>query len=189
VTSNINYLGINENFPVPGEDNDTQVFRDNFDTIKNSLRIARDEVTDLQDNAARTDLDNDFNNKIVQRAVFLNNADKVFDGANPGPVYTIDYEVGNYQIFSFPDGTVLEFQNFPNNSSVQRSVGKVTLELYRALDNPATISFSTSGGTVIKKDSNFPDPLILTSSDNPIFIEVWQHNNVNIFMRYIGSFE
>ena len=31
--SDINYLNINENFPVAGEDNDTQVFRSNFNTI------------------------------------------------------------------------------------------------------------------------------------------------------------
>ena len=55
--SNINYLSINENFPVPGQDNDTQVFRDNFDTIKQSLRIAGEEITDLEDNGARIHID------------------------------------------------------------------------------------------------------------------------------------
>ena len=39
MASTINYLGINENFPVAGQDNDTQVFRDNFDTIKQALVV------------------------------------------------------------------------------------------------------------------------------------------------------
>jgi hypothetical protein len=189
VTSNINYLGINENFPVPGQDNDTQVFRDNFDTIKNSLRIARDEVTDLQDNVARTDLDNNFNNKLIERAVFLNSTEKRFDGGAPdSPTFTVDYEVGNYQIYRFGQNTAIEFQNFPDDNSVPRAVGKVTLELYSD-GSSRTITFVTSGGAVIKKDSSFPDPFVLTSATDPIFVEVWRHNNNTIFMRFLGLFE
>ena len=51
--SNINYLSINENFPVAGADNDTQTFRDNFDTIKTSLNTAKTEITSLESTAAR----------------------------------------------------------------------------------------------------------------------------------------
>ena len=65
MTSNINFAAINENFPVAGQDNDTQVFRDNFDTIKTNFSEAKTEITDLQDNAARTDGDNDFLYNVV----------------------------------------------------------------------------------------------------------------------------
>jgi len=187
VTSNINYLGINENFPVPGQDNDTQVFRDNFDTIKNSLRIARDEMTDLQDNASRTDLDNDFNNKLIQRADFLNNTEKRFDGGVIDVPLTIDYENGNYQIYRFSSDTTLEFQNFPDDDSIQRSVGKVILELYS--DGSArTLSFVTSGGAVIKKDKDFPVNLTLTSQTDPVFIEIWRHNTAVIYIRLLSDY-
>jgi len=47
--SNINYLNIDENFPIAGQDNDTQVFRDNFDSIKQALRIAKEEIGVLED--------------------------------------------------------------------------------------------------------------------------------------------
>jgi hypothetical protein len=60
VTSNINYLSINENFPVAGEDNDTQTFRDNFDTIKTSLRAGQEEITALQSDTAKLNDNNDF---------------------------------------------------------------------------------------------------------------------------------
>ena len=69
MASNINYLSINENFPVAGQDNDTQVFRDNFDTIKTSLRNAKDEIGSLQDNTAKVNSDNDFELKKIQRAL------------------------------------------------------------------------------------------------------------------------
>jgi len=201
--SDINYLSINENFPVPGQDNDTQVFRDNFDTIKQSLRIAKEEVTDLQDNVARTDLDNDFNNKIIQRAVMLNNINKKFDanGTNdpdelPSTV-TVDYENGNYQIWRFAKNTNVEFQNFPDDNSVVLGVGKVTLELYSDGEE-RTITFVTTGGTVLKRSPSWPEgagnTLLLDQQEgaggagNPVIIEVWRHRSDKIMLNYLGEF-
>jgi hypothetical protein len=46
--SNINPINIDESFPVPGQDNDSQGFRDNFNQIKTNLGRARDEITELQ---------------------------------------------------------------------------------------------------------------------------------------------
>ena len=193
MTSNINYLGINENFPVAGEDNDTQVFRDNFDTIKTSLNTAKTEITDLQTNAARTDVDNDFNNKLISRAVMLNNYDKKFDGGVIAAPLTVDYENGNYQIFRFGATTTVEFLNFPDDTSLPTGLGKVTLELYG--DGTArTLTFITSGGTVIKKNATFPATFTVTSAEaaagsgNPIMIEVWQHKSDRIFLNYLGQF-
>ena len=193
MTSNINYLGINENFPVAGEDNDTQVFRDNFDTIKSSLNTAKTEITDLQTNAARTDADNDFNKKLISGAVMLNNYDKKFDGGVITAPLTVDYENGNYQIFRFGVNTTIEFLNFPDDESTPSGLGKVTLELYG--DGTArTLTFSTSGGTVVKKSPLFPTPFIVTSAEaaagsgNPLIIEAWKHKTDRIFLNYVGQF-
>ena len=193
MTRNINYLGINENFPVAGEDNDTQVFRDNFDTIKTSLNTAKTEITDLQDNVARTDADNDFNKKLLSGAVMLNNYDKKFDGGVITAPLTVDYENGNYQIFRFGVSTTVEFLNFPDDDTLPEGVGKITLELYG--DGTArTLTFSTVGGTVIKKDAAFPVPFTITSAEaaagsgNPVFVEVWKHKSDRIFLRYLGQF-
>lgn len=194
--SNINYLSINENFPVPGQDNDTQVFRDNFDTIKQSLRIAGEEITDLQDNVARTDLDSDFNGKIVQNAVLLNTVNKKLDGGNyTNPVLTVDYENGNYQIFRLFQDTTIQFQNLPNDDVFEgRAVGKLTLEIYGD-GTPRTVRFSTSGGTVFKASPGFPNPLSVTSAEasagagNPTIIEVWSHKNDRIFLNHLGQFD
>lgn len=38
---------IDTTFPVPGQDNDTQGFRDNFIAIKNSLGVASNEISDM----------------------------------------------------------------------------------------------------------------------------------------------
>jgi predicted acyltransferase (DUF342 family) len=48
MSSNINPNNINGNFPVAGQDNDSQGFRDNFTNILNNFSFASSEVTDLQ---------------------------------------------------------------------------------------------------------------------------------------------
>jgi len=193
VSSNINYLGINENFPVAGQDNDTQTFRDNFDTIKNSLREAKDEITDLQDNTAKTDEDNDFNLKIIQNALFQYNRTQKFDYGSVTVDTTVDFQNGNYQIFYVGNNINMDFLNFPGDvaaypdETTPIGMGKVTLELHG--DGTArVITFITSGGTVIKKDPSFPGALTVESINDPVFVEVWRHSADVIFMRYLGQY-
>ena len=200
----INYLSINENFPVAGQDNDTQVFRDNSDTIKNSLRNAKDEITDILTNAAFKDEDNDFELNKIQRAVLQNNRiEKLDRGILPPddwdgstPIET-DYTFANYQIIRVKQNFQMTFTNFPGDPVYASEVtpigmGKVVLELYSD-GSSRDLSFTTTGGTVIKSNG-FPGyasgspVLTLTSSTNPVFIEVWRHSAAVIYMRYIGAF-
>jgi len=194
VTSNINYLSINENFPVAGEDNDTQTFRDNFDTIKTSLRAAQEEITNIQANTAglqlvETENGSDFGGREVSNAILRNTLIKGYGGGViPGSVslLTIDYENGGYQKFQFAGNINIDFQNFPDNASIG-GVGKVTLEL--TADNVArTLTFISSGGTVFRRNSTFPTPFVVTSQTAPIIVEVWQRDSNNIFLNYLGQF-
>jgi hypothetical protein len=192
VTSNINYLSINENFPVAGEDNDTQTFRDNFDTIKTSLQAGQEEITALQANTAKTNENNDFEDNEISRAVFRDVMDQRFDGgiiAFPTTILTVDYENGGYQVFRFAANMNIDFQNLPENSSASGPIGcgRITLELYG--DGSArTLTFITSGGTTLRRNSGFPGTVSVTSPTAPIIIEVWRHNATNIFMNYLGQF-
>jgi hypothetical protein len=193
VASNINYLSINENFPVAGQDNDTQVFRDNFDTIKTSLRNSKEEITNLQSDTAKLNLDNDFELKKIQRAVLQNNRTQKFNGGTVSATpTTIDYENGNYQIYNIGASISVDFLNFPGDPVFSSEVtpigmGKVTLELY-STGASYTLSFTTSGGTVIKKDPLFPATVTIESATDPVFIEVWRHSSEVIFMRYLGKY-
>tara|TARA_X000000950_G_scaffold90104_1_gene113448 strand:+ start:91 stop:705 length:615 start_codon:yes stop_codon:yes gene_type:complete len=195
----INYLSINENFPVAGQDNDTQVFRDNADTIKTSLRSAKDELTDILTNAAFKDEDNDFELKSISRAVLLNNRVGKFDGGSvDASPTTIDYKNGDYQIYRIGASMNIDFLNFPGDpvytgESTPIGMGKVTLELYSD-GSSRTVNFLTSGGTIIKS-KDFPGytsggtpVLTLTSATDPVIIEVFRHSTAVIYMRYIGAF-
>jgi hypothetical protein len=51
MTSQINFDNIDEQYPVAGQDNDSQGFRDNFNSIKDALSTTKVEITNLQSNA------------------------------------------------------------------------------------------------------------------------------------------
>jgi hypothetical protein len=206
--SEINFNIINENFPIAGEDNDTQVFRDNFDSIKNNFRLSQEELTDLLENTARKDETNNFADNTIESAVFLNTKFAKFDAGNINAAsagYDIDYENGSYQIIRVDvRGAPLDitFQNFPQNNDrtvAPYGVGKVTLELWGDGSN-ITLNFLGGGnGTEFRKkgfpvtgtSNSVPVTLDATnqwSSGGPIIIEVWRHSGNFIFMNYLGTF-
>lgn len=206
-SSSINYLSINENFPVAGQDNDTQVFRDNFDTIKTSLSAAQIEVDELLGAVARLDrVDNDFGiNKISN--VVLSNARTQTNDARISPLVaplTIDALSGGYQVYTVGSNITVDFLNFagdPRNVPVETnaqkaSVTKVTLELYSDLtaSDEYTVTFTLSGtGATQFKKSGWPtgtDAITLTaaSAASPIIIECWRHDLDTIYVRYLGEF-
>jgi hypothetical protein len=192
VTSNINFAAINQNFPVAGQDNDTQVFRDNFDTIRNNFFEAKTEITDLQDNAARTDGDNDFLYNVVG-SLTLQDAylrKKDYGAAIVAGTQDISFKQAMYHVVKVGANTSLSFSEFPTGAvdiTGLGQIGKATLELYG--DGTArTITFTTTGGTVIKKSPGFPGSVTVTSDTNPVIIEVWQHSATVIWMNYLGLY-
>ena len=202
MTSQINYASINENFPVAGQDNDTQVFRDNFDTIKTSLRTAQQEITNLQNSTEGLNLDevdggSDFNNGVIYNAVLQ----YCLERRNPPTpvslsVCPVDFQNGPYQIFQFSINSSISFLQFPTNTNpaLTPGVGKIMLELYGD-GTPRTVTFQTEGGTVFKKNTSaawggtsLNPTLTITDGENPVFVEVWQHNSNKIFLNYKGQF-
>jgi hypothetical protein len=72
--SNINTNPINVNYPVPGVNNNSQGFRDNFTSIVTNLNTAGTEITDLQNNVVvknaltNTTVNNDMANTLISNA-------------------------------------------------------------------------------------------------------------------------
>ena len=192
MTSLINFAAINENFPVAGQDNDTQVFRDNFDTIKTNFSAAKTEITDLQDNAARTDEDNDFLYNVVG-SLTLQDAylrKKDYGAAIVAGTQDISFKQAMYHVVKFGANTSLSFSEFPTgavDATGLGQIGKATLELYGD-GTTRTITFVTSGGTVIKKSPGFPGSVTVTSATDPVIIEVWQHSATVIWLNYLGLY-
>ena len=74
MTSQINTNGINVNYPVPGENNSSQGFRDNFAQIRTNLNAGAAEITDLQNKVVlkaaldNSTLNNDMANTLISNA-------------------------------------------------------------------------------------------------------------------------
>jgi hypothetical protein len=72
--SNINTNAIDTTYPIPGTNNNTQGFRDNFASIKNNIDTAATEITDIQSKAVvksaltGTSLNNDMANTLISNA-------------------------------------------------------------------------------------------------------------------------
>jgi len=195
--SDINYVGINENFPVAGQDNDTQVFRDNFDTIKNSLRTAQTEISDLQDNTARTDQDSDYNLNRITRAITLNNREAKWPG---GEITTdtlqIEYASGSYQIFTLAGQSIsnvtVDFFGLPGDPRTELTstgMGRMIIEFY-SIDNLTSynLNFLQPNSVELKKDPDFPALVTVDSKDDPVLLEVWRHSQDKLFLKYLGKY-
>lgn len=200
ITSNIDYLSIDESFPIAGQDNDTQILRDNFDTIKNSLRNAKEEISELLDASVRNDKENDLNLNTIQNAVLKNVREQRYDAGTPEPANPtiVDFQDGHYQIYRLGIDLNIEFAYFPggpeNPENDPLGVGKITLELYTT-SQPRTVSFNTSNGATIKS-LGFPGyenggvpTIIVDSSTDPLIIEVWRYSQETIYMKYVGKFQ
>ena len=193
MTSQINFAAINENFPIAGQDNDTQVFRDNFDTTKNNFRFAQEEITDLQDNVLRSDQENDLNGNKIFNAVLLNNRELILDGGGPRTSnIEIDFETASYQIYRVGANLNLVFQGLPGDTTDPMGVGKLTVELYGD-GSPRTVTLDPSGGVNYRRinwPSNAPTPtsFIVQSNTNPVIIELWRYSDTTVFVNYLGNF-
>lgn len=117
MTSQIAFSNIDETYPVAGQDNNSQGFRDNFSIIKNALNTASSEITGLQDNTAKTDVDNNFNGVEISNAVFLNNTLSVQNLSTQPSSFTIntqDADVFVATVSTAADCTIT-FSNWPDN--------------------------------------------------------------------------
>lgn len=203
--SNINAIIINENFPVPGVDNDTVGFRDNFATIKNNFIAAKAEIEALDSSTAKVnDSETSFLGNKVTNAVFQNNVAAVFNGgtlpsteeaaASPETATTTDlsFSNGEYQYFNISGlytsaqtarALVFNITDIPANGFT-----KLILELKSGDGLTHAVTF-TAGNLALKKNSTFPGTLNISSSSNPTIIEITTRpGSGNVFLEYKGVF-
>jgi hypothetical protein len=193
---------INDLFPYPGEDNDTQTFRDNFNTIKVGLKAAHTDLHDLYTNTARTDAAvTDFGNNTVKNAVLLAAQEAVYDFKSVQTTdVTIDYNNGLYQIVKVGNDIGISFTNLPNDTPAAK-VGKIRLELTSSVASGSTedkgplVTFRSTNGVSIKYGTGFPTAndssttphLRVFSTNEPVILEIWQYSST-IYIRYLGTF-
>ena len=116
---------IDGTFPIAGQDNSSQGFRDNFTATKNNFTTAKSEIEALQISSVANNVANSFNDNIVSRAVLKDTAETVFGHGTAGGNITLNHENGHYQTITTNAAVTLAFTNFP----VSGTLGRIILDI------------------------------------------------------------
>lgn len=188
MSSNINPNNIDGTYPIAGQDNDSQGFRDNFTNIKTNFEYAASEITDLENKAVLksaltgTTLDNNMAGALLYAAKI-----QAFSGTSvaltsTSGTVTLNYSLGHAQTLTPTGNVTLAFSNFPAAGAfgILRLIVTVinssyTLTLPSSVligdagivgydSTTSTMTFPSSGGYVFDFMSLSPTEFLLVNS-------------------------
>jgi len=122
MASNITTTNISETFPVAGQDNDSQGFRDNFSQIKTQLGTASTEITAIQTNQAVTNADTDFNGHDQSELVLKDWGQKIVAKGTVAGSIACSFADGNVVTLTTSGNVSLTFSNFPVEDDTSTNV-------------------------------------------------------------------
>tara|TARA_B110000503_G_C7085037_1_gene386883 strand:+ start:702 stop:1268 length:567 start_codon:yes stop_codon:yes gene_type:complete len=123
MTSNIVPGNIDGTYPIAGQDNSSQGFRDNFTATKNNFTVAKAEIEALQTNKASTNASSDFNDNVVSKAVLKDTAQTVYaHGSLSSGTIILNHENGHYQTVTINGSVDLAFDNMPASNTMGRVI-------------------------------------------------------------------
>jgi len=118
MASNINPNNIDTTYPIAGQDNDSQGFRDNFTNVKTNFEYAETEIDDLQAKGifksalTGTTLDNDMAGGLIKNAKTQGfRGTRIALGAVTGST-AIDYSAGQWYTVTTSGSITLAFRIF-----------------------------------------------------------------------------
>jgi hypothetical protein len=195
--STINTNGIDVNYPVPGQNNNTQGFRNNFTAIRQNLNTAGAEITDLQNKVvlktalANSVLNNDMANTLIANASTLQFRATTYNLGNAlVDNVLVDCSLGDLQYGNLSGNVLLTFGSWaPTNtqSTIKLQLGRpnnqadftITLPSEAVIDqNSGWTLLENSGSNANLATITFPYDvtqidLTLTSTDcgNTIYVQ------------------
>ena len=164
MTSAINPNNINGAYPVAGQDNNSQGFRDNFTNTGTNFQFAANEITDLQNKVivsaqltggSSLAVQNDMLNSPLLNALVSDFAAATAVLGTLSGTVSIDYTTGHYQTVTAGAPISLNFSNFP----IAGQMGLVTVQI--TINNPnytvtfhAAVSVNTTGVQGLNPSTN-----------------------------------
>jgi hypothetical protein len=197
MTSQIVSATIDENYPIAGQDNDSQGFRNNFSIIKDGLATANSEVTNLQLNTAKLNVANNFNGTLIDNAQTNRLYGTVFSITQTTGTTLINYPNGEYQTVGIGGNHSLRFTGFPQPDSGSGKYSKIRLELKPAGSVPSQgwdVSLLAAGGGTVTGTVGFEqvgdNPVINIGNDITLatVIEAWTTNGLDFFVGLVGAY-
>ena len=160
MASNIVPGNIDGTYPVAGQDNSSQGFRDNFSAIKNNFTEAKTEIESLQTNKASLNSSSDFNNNEVLQAKFKDTSEVVYAHGTTGGAITLNHNNGHYQTITTNASVTLTFTNFPASGSLGRIVLDITCAAVAhtlTIPSAVIVADNVTGGDGSSDTITFPD--------------------------------
>lgn len=165
--SSINPNNIDGTYPIAGQDNDSQGFRDNFTNIKNNFTFSKTEIEDLQNNAilktalSGTTLDNNLNNAQLYGAQIRKFTETREDlGTQVGSV-PISWSDAHFQTLAITGNTTISLSSWPTSGfwtylvlDVTPSTDNLGLTLPAAVSVNASNIQGFSGNTITLPQGN-----------------------------------
>ena len=156
MASQINPNDIDGAYPVAGQDNNSQGFRDNFTNTKTNFAYAANEITDLQNNVllksalTGTTLDNNLGgSSLIDATIQDFGATRVAIGTVSGS-QTVNYASGHYQTLTTSGSVSLAFTNFPPSGTQGWVIVRITVSsTAHTLTLPAAVGSGSSAASVL----------------------------------------
>jgi|TARA_Y200000002_G_scaffold356576_1_gene338450 hypothetical protein len=189
MASNIDDVSINSAYPVAGQDNDSQGFRDNFGTIKSNFVASKAEIEALQDNTAKKNEANNFLGNNISNANLVDVSEELNAGGTVQASQNIDFQFGPVQTFIISGDVTLTTTGWPESGKV----GKIRVILVND-GTTRTLTIGTEAGSTLKYHNDWPysspkNEISVTNDTNPIVIDFWTYNaGSTIFVKYDGTY-
>lgn len=152
MTSAINPNNIDGAYPVAGQDNNSQGFRDNFTNTRTNFAYAASEITDLQNKAVLkaaltgSTLDNNMSGSLLYNAQLQQMCNTVVSLGTVSGSININYAAGSYQTVTTSSSISLAFTNFTTSGTQDSVVVQVTVSnTAHTLTLPAAVSVNNAG--------------------------------------------
>lgn len=197
MTSQIQYSNIDALYPIAGQDNDSQGFRDNFSYIKAGLQQAYSEISDLQDRAILKSADaGSLNNDMgfSQISNVLTSGMYSLASIDTGPIVNtnieIDFQNQGEGYFQYIAGatlvsTSISFINWPVDPDQRHVYTKCRVEIKG--NGLTTVSLALSGS--VKYISGFVDDTVTIPATGSVVFDVWSVNGGStIYYSKVGEF-
>jgi hypothetical protein len=161
MASQINQNTIDATYPIAGQDNSSQGFRNNFSAIQTNFGYAYNEISSLQSNAIIRNQNNDLGgNTTITSGTFRTSRETIFAIGSVSGNIPLDYLNGSYQTITLTGSTVLTFNSFSGaNGQQTRFRLEVTItDTSFTLTIPASVSINKdtiagiSGNTIYFSD-------------------------------------
>ena len=132
MSSRITTDNIDGTYPIAGQDNDSQGFRDNFTRIKDNFAFARSEINDLLSKvvvksalSGEGETNNIMNGTLINGALLTNTAEFRKSITHTSSTFDLNMANGNYQSVTLTGPGIITFSGWPTAGQI----GKIRLEI------------------------------------------------------------